>query len=97
MNASHLALNMTPGRSRRRVAAMRSVRIWAAVSSSAALILLSPVVAFFMVIAAEVLIDGLMEAGVTGVSAIAIGAIGWVQFRRIWRSEIAQLSGSSAN
>jgi hypothetical protein len=35
-----------------------------------------------------------MEAGVTGMSAIAIGAIGWVQFRRIWRSEIAQLSGS---
>jgi hypothetical protein len=35
-----------------------------------------------------------MEAGVTGMSAIAIGAIGWVQFRRIWRSEVVGLSGS---
>jgi hypothetical protein len=57
----------------------------------AVLILLSPIVALLAVIAAEVLIDGLMEAGVTGVSAIAIGAVGWVQFRRIWRSEIPQL------
>ena len=59
----------------------------------AALILLSPVVAFLMVIAAEVLIDAMMEAGVIGVSAVAIGAVGWMQFRRIWRVEIAQLSG----
>jgi hypothetical protein len=73
---------------------MRSVRTWAVVSAIAALILLSPILALLAVIAAEVLIDGLMEAGVTGVSAIAIGAIGWVQFRRIWRSEIAPLSGS---
>ena len=56
----------------------------------AALILLSPVVAFLMVIAAEVLIDALMEAGMIGVSAVAIGAVGWVQFRSIWRAEIAQ-------
>ena len=36
--------------------------------------LLNPVLAFFSVIAAEMLIDGLMEGGVTEVSAIAIGA-----------------------
>ena len=53
----------------------------------AALILVSPIVAFLMLFAAEVLIDALMEAGVTGVSAIAICAVGWVQFRRILRSE----------
>ena len=53
----------------------------------AGLILLSPIVALLAVIAAEMLIDGLMEAGVTGVSAIAIGAVGWVQFRRISRSD----------
>jgi hypothetical protein len=47
-----------------------------------------------IIIAAEVLIDGMVEVGVTGVSAIAIGAVGWVQFRRIWRSEITQVSGS---
>jgi hypothetical protein len=73
---------------------MRSVRNWGVGSGIAALILLGPIVAFLMVIAAEVLIDGLMEAGVTGMSAIAIGAIGWVQFRRIWRSEVVGLSGS---
>ena len=69
---------------------MNSIRYWTVGSVIAALILLSPVVAFSTVIAAEALIDGLMEAGVTGASAIAIGAIGWVQLRRIWRSEIAQ-------
>jgi hypothetical protein len=73
---------------------MRSVRNWGVESGIAALILLGPIVAFLMVIAAEVLIDGLMEAGVTGMSAIAIGAIGWVQFRRIWRSEVVGLSRS---
>jgi hypothetical protein len=73
---------------------MNCIRYWTVASVIAALILLSPVVAFLMVIAAEVLIDALMEAGVMGVSAVAIGAVGWVQFRRIWRVEIAQLSGS---
>ena len=73
---------------------MNCIRYWTVASIIVALILLSPVIAFLMVIAAEVLIDALMEADVTGVSAIAIGALGWVQFRRIWRSEIAQLSGS---
>jgi hypothetical protein len=72
---------------------MRSVRNWGVGSGIAALILLGPIVAFLMVIAAEVLIDGLMEAGVTGMSAIAIGAIGWVQFRRIWRSEVVGYLG----
>jgi ABC-type dipeptide/oligopeptide/nickel transport system permease subunit len=73
---------------------MTSVRYWTVASVIAGLILLSPIVALLAVIAAEMLIDGMVEAGVTGVSAIAIGAVGWVQFRRIWRSETAQLSGS---
>jgi hypothetical protein len=38
--------------------------------------LLNPVLAFLAVIAAEMLIDGLMKAGVTEVSAIVIGAVG---------------------
>jgi hypothetical protein len=38
-----------------------------------------------------VLIDMLMEAGVIGASAITIGVVGCVLFRRILRSEIAQL------
>jgi hypothetical protein len=71
------------------------LRTWVAWSLVAGVVLVGPVVAFFIVIAAEVLIDGLMEAGMTGVSAIVIGAVGWVQFRRIWRSEIARLSEST--
>ena len=61
---------------------MGTLCIWAAVSSVAGLILLSPVVAFLMIIAAEVLIDGLMEAGVTAVCAVTVGVLGWVLFRR---------------
>ena len=71
---------------------MGSVRNWVAGSAIATLILLSPVGAFLAVIAAEVLIDMLMEAGVTGVSAVTIGVVGCVLFRRILRSEITQLS-----
>ena len=66
---------------------MNCIRYWTVAWVIAGLILLSPIVAFLMVIGAEVLIDGLMEAGVTAVSAIAIGAVGWVQFLRIWRSD----------
>jgi nitrate reductase gamma subunit len=73
---------------------MASVRNWAAGSAIAMLILLSPVGAFLAVIAAEVLIDMLMEAGVTGVCAVTIGVVGCVLFRRILRSETARQSGA---
>ena len=56
---------------------------WAAVSSIAGLILLSPVVAFLIIIATEMLIDGLMEAGVTAVCAVTVGVLGWVLFRSV--------------
>jgi hypothetical protein len=69
---------------------MGSVRNWAAGSAIPTLILLSPVGAFFIILTAEVLIDGLMEAGVAEVCAI--GVVGCVLFHRILRSEIAQLS-----
>jgi len=45
------------------------------------------------VMAAEIAVDGLVEAGMTGVSAFVIGAIGCVLFRRILRSETARQSG----
>ena len=67
---------------------------WVGWLTVAAVVLVSPVLVFLMFVTAEVLIDGLMEAGVTAVSAIAIGAVGCVQFRRILRSEIALQSGS---
>jgi hypothetical protein len=42
---------------------MRNLRTWVAWSIAAGVLLVSPVLAFLMVIAAEVVIDGLMEAG----------------------------------
>jgi predicted DNA repair protein MutK len=47
------------------------------------LILLSPVVAFLMVIAAEMLIDLLMVGGASAVCAVA--GIGLVLYRKFWR------------
>jgi hypothetical protein len=61
---------------------MSSVRNWAVGSAIAALLLLSPVVAFLMVISAEMLIDFAMEAGATAVCIGPVGAIGWVLFRK---------------
>jgi hypothetical protein len=50
-----------------------------------ALILLSPVVAFLMVIAAEMLIDFLMVGGTSAVCAVAAAGIGLVLLRKFWR------------
>jgi membrane protein implicated in regulation of membrane protease activity len=52
-------------------------------SGIAALILLSPVVALLVVIAAEILIDVVLAVGVLAVCAIAAAVIGWVIFRRV--------------
>ena len=62
---------------------MGSVRNWAAGSAIVALILLSPIVAFLVVILAEMLIDLVMEVGVPVVCAVAAAVIGWVLFRRM--------------
>jgi predicted lysophospholipase L1 biosynthesis ABC-type transport system permease subunit len=50
-----------------------------------ALILLSPVVAFLMVIAAEMLIDLLMVGGTSAACVVAAGSIGLVLSRKLWR------------
>jgi hypothetical protein len=55
---------------------MSSVPSWAARSVIAAAILLSPVLAFVIVIAAEILIDLLMEAPAL-LALVAAGVIGW--------------------
>jgi hypothetical protein len=73
---------------------MGSVRAWLAWSAVGGIVLVSPMLAFLMVIASEVLIDGVMGAGVTWVSAIAIGAVGCALFRRILSSEIPWQPGS---
>ena len=61
------------------------IRNYAFGSAITALILLSPVVAFLMVIAAEMLIDLLMVGGTSVVCAVAAGGIGLVLSRKYWR------------
>jgi hypothetical protein len=61
---------------------MRSVRNWAVGSAIVGLILLGPFVAFLVVIAAEILIDVLIEAGVPVVLClVTAGVLGWVLLR----------------
>jgi membrane protein implicated in regulation of membrane protease activity len=62
---------------------MSGARNWAAGAAIAALMVLSPIVAFLVVIAAEMLIDLVMEAGVPVVCTVAAAVIGWVLFRRM--------------
>jgi uncharacterized membrane protein len=51
-------------------------------SAIAALVLLSPIVAFLMVMAGETAIDFLMEARATAICAVVAVVIGWVLFRK---------------
>jgi hypothetical protein len=62
---------------------MNSVRNWAASAAIAALLVLGPVIAFLIVIAAEIQVDLLMEAGTAADCAVAAGAIAWVLFRKL--------------
>ena len=71
-----------PGRGGKRDRIVSNVRNWAEASAIVALILLSPIVAFLMVITAEMLIDVVIEARVTAICAAAAGAIGWALFRK---------------
>jgi len=69
------------------------VRNYAIGSAIAALILLSPVVAFLLVIAAEMLIDLLVVGGTGAVCAVAAGSIGLVVSRKFWqRHKVAHQS-----
>ena len=61
------------------------IRYYAFGSVFAGLILLSPVLAFLMVIAAEILIDLLMVGGTSAACAVAAGGIGLVLCRKFWR------------
>jgi hypothetical protein len=68
---------------------MSSVRHWALVSATAALILVGPIIAFMLVIAAELLIDVVRKGGATAVIAGFAGAIGWILFLRVSRPKLA--------
>ena len=61
---------------------MSTLPSWAQCSIIAALVLLSPALAFLMVIAAELVIDFAMEVGAAAVCVVAAGAIGWVLYRK---------------
>jgi hypothetical protein len=61
------------------------IRNYAFGSMITALVLLSPVIAFLMVIAAEMLIDSLVVGGARAVCAVAAGGIGLVLSRKFWR------------
>jgi hypothetical protein len=63
---------------------MSSLPTWQ-FSIIAAVVLLSPVLAFLMAIAVEILIGSLIEADVPALLAVAAaGAIGWLLFHRLW-------------
>ena len=64
---------------------VRPIRNYAFRSVIMALILLSPVIGFLMVIAAEMLIDLLMVGGTSAVCVVAAGGIGLVLSRKFWR------------
>jgi O-antigen/teichoic acid export membrane protein len=61
--------------------AMSNLPNWAVGSSIIVLILLGPIIAFFVVIAAEMLTDVLTKEGMSAVCIVAAGAIGWSVFR----------------
>ena len=61
------------------------IRDYAFGSVITALILLSPIFAFLVVIAAEMLIDLLMVGGTSAVCGVAVGGIGLVLSRKFWR------------
>ena len=64
---------------------MSSFPTWAHLSIIAAAVLLSPVLAFLMAIAVEILIGSLMEAGVAALLAfVGVGTLGWLLFRKLW-------------
>jgi len=60
-----------------------SVWNWTAGLAVAALILLSPVIAILVVVAAEMLIDLGMEVEVPVLCAVGAAIVGWVLFRRM--------------
>jgi hypothetical protein len=63
--------------------AMSSLRSLAVGSVITAAVLLSPAFAFLIVIAAETLIDFVMEVGAPALLAVAAAAIGWFLLRKM--------------
>ena len=63
---------------------MRSPPTWAELSIIGAAVLLSPVLAFLMAIAVEIVIGVLVDAGAPALLAlVVVGAISWFLFRKL--------------
>ena len=63
---------------------MSSLPTWALLSIAVAA-MLSPVLAFLMAIAVEIVIGALVDAGVLPVFAVLTAcAIGWLSLRKLW-------------
>jgi hypothetical protein len=61
---------------------MNNVRNWASAAVVAGLILLAPIIAFFVVITMEMLGDVTARAGATAIWPIVAGAMAWVLLRK---------------
>jgi hypothetical protein len=63
-----------------------SLPAWAQLTIIAVAVLLSPVLAFLVAIAVEIVIGILVEAGAPAPLAfVAAGTIGWLLLRKLWR------------
>ena len=63
---------------------MGNVRNWASSFVVAALFLLAPIIAFAVVVTAEMLTDLMAKMGASAVWPVAAGAMGWVLLRKYW-------------
>jgi uncharacterized protein YhdP len=61
---------------------MSNVRNWASVTVVAGLILLAPIIAFVVVVTAEILGDLIARAGATAIWPGIAGAMAWVLLRK---------------
>ena len=65
--------------------AMGRLPDWAKWAITAACVLLSPVLAFLLALAVEIVLGALHDAGVLRfVSFAAVGAVGWSWSRKLW-------------
>ena len=61
---------------------MSNVRNWASTAVVAGLILLAPIIAFVLVITAEMLGDVMARAGATAIWPVLAGGVTWVLLRK---------------
>jgi hypothetical protein len=80
-----------------REGAMSDVRNWASGFIVAALILFAPIIAFVVVVAAEMLTDLLARLGAPVVWPVVAAALGWVLLRKFgWQAGIPQARSEGA-